>query len=262
MSVTTGDGQDIWIRSLTGESGARLTFAGGVHLRATWMPGSESVFFISDRTGEGALFRKPDDGGADAVPVPIVEERPVFDVAFSPDGEWIIFRTDNLAPGRGDLYALPTNGDSVPVELLATPAEEAVPALSPNGRWLAYQSDESGRREIYVRPFPNTQGSRWQVSTEGGREPLWANSGRELFYRDDNDDLIAVQVTQEPSFTSGPQRRLFSASPYLRSGFHQSYDITLDDQRFLMIREEAAEDDAGLVLVLNWFEVLNASVGN
>ena len=146
--------------------------------------------------------------------------------------------------------------------MIATPAEEEAPSLSPDGRWLAYTSDESGRREVYVRPFPNVSEARQLVSTDGGSEPLWAHSGRELFYRTADSKLIAVQVVRDPAFRLGTQRVLFSVERYEADVFDRNYDVTRDDQRFLMIRQDVGQNDGELILVLNWLEEVKREVGN
>ena len=261
VSILTAVGRHVWIKPLDGSPASRLTFAGAVNLRVAWTLDDQSVMFVSDRSGESLLYQKRADGATAAIRIPLYDERPVFGIEPSRDGSWLIFRTDNQAPGRGDILAV-ARGDTVPVELIATPAEEVASTLSPDGRWLAYTSDESGRREVYVRPFPNVSDARRQVSTSGGSEPLWAHSGRELFYRTSDNNLIAVQVVRDPAFSLGTQRRLFSVMRYKPDAFHRAYDVARDDQRFLMIRQEVGEDEGELILVLNWLEEVKRQVGN
>ena len=261
LTVTTAVGQHVWIKPLDGSPASRLTFAGAVNLRASWTLDDRSVMFVSDRSGASLLYQKRADGATAAARIPLYDERAVFGIEPSRDGSWLIFRTDNQAAGRGDILAIAA-GDTVPVELIATPAEEVAPTLSPDGRWLAYTSDESGRREVYVRPFPDVSETKLQVSTSGGSEPLWAHSGRELFYRTSDNNLIAVQVVRDPAFSLGTQRPLFSVVRYQPGPFNRAYDVTRDDQRFLMIRQEVGEDEGELILVLNWLEEVKRQVGN
>ncbi len=151
----------------------------------------------------------------------------------------------------------------MPVELVATDFSAHSPALSPNGRWLAYVSNESVRQEIYVRPFPDAGSALVQVSTDGGRDPVWAHSGRELFYRNGNNELVAVQVTVEPTFLPGQQDVLFSMNDYLPGEGHPMYDVSPDDQSFVMLRigdDETAASE--LILVQNFFEELKRLVPN
>jgi hypothetical protein len=144
------------------------------------------------------------------------------------------------------------------VPLVTTPAGEGEPALSPDGRWLAYVSDESGTSEVYVRPFPEVAAARWQVSTTGGGEPVWAHSGREIFYRNGRNELIAAEVRIGPSFSVGEQKTIFAITPYLDLGFMQSYNISPDDRRFLMVREGAPSQVSELILTENWLQELKA----
>ena len=146
---------------------------------------------------------------------------------------------------------------------MATGFQESAPAVSADGQWLAYVSNETGESQVYVRPFPNVDDGRWLVSADGGTEPVWGRSGRELFYRDGNGDMIAVEVRPGDAFTTGVQRVLFSTTEYRSNVFHQMYDVTPDGQRFVMIRMTGdPQDDFELIVVENFFEELKAKVGN
>ena len=138
------------------------------------------------------------------------------------------------------------------------------PAVSPDGRWLAYVSNEGGGRyEVYVRPFPNTSDGKWPVSTDGGIEPVWAHSGRELFYKgSENLTLMVLEVLPEPTFVIGERRALFAIQRFLLDPNYPQYDVTPDGQRFVMIRTRAVEEAGQLILVENFFEELKAKVGN
>jgi serine/threonine-protein kinase len=168
-------------------------------------------------------------------------------------------------PPTRDVYLFErgvTPADSAITPLVASDAyEEASIALSPDGRWLAYASNESGRYEVYVRPFPDVDAGRWQVSRDGGNEPLWAHSGEELFYRGENGDLIAVTLQPGTGFRAGEQRVLFSAAGYLSSASNTEYDITPDDQRFVFKRQIGVEEEGTqtltTVLVQNWLSELS-----
>jgi len=168
-----------------------------------------------------------------------------------------VLRRSVAEQGSGDIYAM-RSGDTALTPLILTPAQEGHPALSPDGRWLAYVSDESGNREVYVRPFPDAASARWQVSTTGGAEPVWAHSGRELFYRSAQNELVAAEVRRGPSFSVGEQRALFSVAPYFSLGPLQSYDVSPDDRRFLMLREGPLSQQSELILTENWAQELKA----
>ena len=132
-----------------------------------------------------------------------------------------------------------------------------MPEVSPDGLWIAYVSDQSGRNEIYVRPFPDINAGLWQISTAGGMQPLWSRNGRELFYRN-GDALMIVSVETEPGFMPGTPRVLFEGNFSAPQG-GRAYDISPDGERFLMMRDSAAARSE-LVVVENWFEELERLV--
>ena len=148
--------------------------------------------------------------------------------------------------------------------LLQTPLEERDAIISPDGRWMASYSNISGEFQIYVRPFPNVDGGQWQISTEGGRWPLWSRSGEELFYvvPGQNATVISVPVdTRNGAWNAGPPRKLFECGCFT-GGFGRSYDIAPDDQRFLMVKQLASDDENSpqIVVVRNWVEELKRLV--
>ena len=181
---------------------------------------------------------------------------------WSASGDWLIYRT-GITGGEGrDIFAWRSGPDSATVPVATAPGiDEHSPALSPDGKWLAYVSNESGQDEIYVRPFPNVREARWQVSTGGGTEPMWAHDGREIFYRNGSEDMVAVSVTTEPTFALGGYRKMGSVSTYRSDLNHRIYDVAADDERLLMIRARGGTEGSELVLVQNFFEELNEKVG-
>jgi hypothetical protein len=138
--------------------------------------------------------------------------------------------------------------------------------VSPDSRWIAYVSNETGRDEVVVRPFPNMNDGRWQVSTDGGDAPLWAHSGRELFYISGGGDAVAVPVQTTPSFSQGTSKVLFhvNQSGYLTPRWCCQWDVAPDDQRFLMALWAGLADPANrqIILVENWFEELKDRLPN
>ncbi len=141
-------------------------------------------------------------------------------------------------------------------EFLATPSFENMAMFSPDGKWLAYVSHESGRAEVYVRPYPKTEGVVRRVSDGGGRSPVWAPNGSELYFRGASGDLMAVAISLNPSFTSGRPRPLFPFEGRFRpSGNTSAYDIHPDGSRFIMVTQETpAPVPHQINVVLNWFE--------
>jgi serine/threonine-protein kinase len=236
---------------------ARVTFGGGSNRRPTWSSDGTRLLFISDRAGRDAVWSLRADGVGTATPV-VQADISIFEALWSPDGKWLVYRTDDDAgAGRGDIYGIRLEGDTTPVPLVATPAEETGPAISHDSRWLAYAADETGRKEIYVRPFPNTDDGKWLVSSNGGTEPAWSRSGRELFYRDGGGNLIAVSfAVSGGGFDVIEQTPLFGAQTYWAQDDHRWYDVTPDGRQFIMIDPGFAGGSTNLVKVTGLYAEL------
>jgi serine/threonine-protein kinase len=147
-----------------------------------------------------------------------------------------------------DIFAKGLGHDTGTVRLVAGTRAEVEPALSPDGKWLAYTSAESGRGEVFVRPFPDAQAAKWQVSTAGGGEPRWSHSGRELFYIAPDNTLVAVDLIPGPTFMAGRRRTLFPVTRFV--GGTGSWDLTPDDKRFVMIRSGAGNSSTSELVVV------------
>jgi serine/threonine-protein kinase len=235
----------VWVYDLSRGTFSPLTHRWDQH-GLVWTPNGERVLFNSDRSGVKNVFWKSADGSGDVERLLTADQRQC-PFSISPHGEVLAY--EQTHPSRGwDILMYSMDGDREPREFLVTEFNERWPRFSPDGRWIVYSSDEMGRWEIYVTPFPGP-GASVRVSTEGGRAPVWARSGRELFYRS-GDKMMAVAVETEPEFSAGRPRLLFEGR-YL-AGF----DISPDGQRFLMIREPEAEPVTELNVVFNWFEEL------
>jgi Tol biopolymer transport system component len=193
--------------------------------------------------------------GSDQAVVQAHEKSDLYNPRWTPDGKWLVFQTDVASPGSADIEGIRPGIDSAAVPLVASKFSDMAPSISPNGRWLAYASDESGRFEVYVVPFPNTRAAKWPVSTGGGAEPLWSHKGSELFYRDRSGYLVAVEVKTAPTFSLGRSTPLFPAGAFTSSVRGREYDVAPDDRRFLMIRPLAPDN---VIVVENWFEELKA----
>ena len=248
---------DIWIKRLDRGPSIKLTLEEKTDSYGAWTPDGRSVTFSSNVAGSFDLWTKRADGSSQAV-LQLHGTRGAFSPRWSPDGKWLVFRTDRYQSGAGDILGIRPGIDTVAVPLVATRFTESAPAISPDGRWLAYSSNESGQYDIYVVPFPNTAAAKWAVSTRGGTEPLWSHSGKELFYRDVAGNLVAVEVHSTPTFSSGRSTVLFPAGAYLSFARGTEYAIAPDDRRFLMIRQIAGSVPDELIVVDNWFDELKA----
>src|SRR3989441_7824028 len=253
--VANAEPLNIWIKRLDRGPSIKLTLEGNDNLGPAWTPDGRSVTFSSaPATGATDLRTERADGGAPAV-MQLHEKRNLYNAGWSPDGKWLIFRTDVSSPGSGDILAIRPGIDTAPVPVVATTFTEMSPALSPNGRWLAYVSNETGEDEIYVVPFPNTSAVKWAISAGGGTEPVWSHRGGELFYRAASGDLVAVAINTNPRFSLGRSAALFPAAGFTSLRFGPQYAVAPDDRRFLMIRAGTPDK---LIVVENWFEELRA----
>ena len=232
-----------------------------------WTPDGEYVTFISFREGGSDLYRRRADHTGEAELL-LDHERNLAQGFYSPDGEWLVLRTSGGSGVRGgrDILGFRPGVDSVPVPLVVTENDEQAPAVSPDGRWLAYLSDETGRNEVFIRPFPDTDRGKWQVSDGGANAPLWAHNGRELFFENTvtGELEVAEFTTTDDSFERGRVTTLFSVAPFYRSANGgSSYDIGLDDERFLLVRPvPGTASQEKWVLVQNFFEELKVRVPN
>jgi Tol biopolymer transport system component len=178
-------------------------------------------------------------------------------MSFSPDGQLLAFIEIDPTTGY-DIWVLRLS-DRKAQPFLRTQFNEGVPRFSPDGRWLAYISDESGRYEVYVQPYPGP-GGKWPISTEGGTEPVWNPNGRELFYRS-GDKMMAVDIATQPSFTAGKPRMLFEGTYEPTWATNPNYDVSADGQRFLMVKASEQEQASTQInVVQNWFEELKRQV--
>jgi Tol biopolymer transport system component len=233
VGMGAGSGLNIWIKQLDRGPSTRLTF-GNRDRRPAWSYDGRLVAFIRDSASTSAVYARPADGsGPDRLVAQL--DRLVQEVTWSPDGRWIVVRTDNTMSGAGDLVAVSTGDDSAPTPVAASPFTELHPAVSPDGRWLAYTSNESGGNEVYVRPFPGSHTVRWQVSNGGGMAPVWSPTGRELFFIGADGRLVAAQVQGGTTFTVTGLTTLFDASSFAIDNFHQSYDVAADGRSFVFL---------------------------
>ncbi len=228
--------------------------------RPAWDPSGEMISYIAPgANGLLTAWSVPAHGQTPARELRRVTSIPVQDGEYSPDGQWFVFRQGPVGPRQRDiLYARP-DPDSAAYPLAVTDADEFAPTLSPDGRWLAYVSGEEGREEIMVQPFPGP-GPRTRVSLDGGFEPRWAHSGRELFYRDRAGNLVAAEVRTGAGVSIGDRRVLFSATRFLNDRNATLYDVAPDDQRFLFI-EPVSGGELKWQLVRGFSNELESRVG-
>jgi Tol biopolymer transport system component len=259
---TRDEENDIWIWEFARATLTRLTFDPKFDGFPVWTPDSRRILFTSARAGVGNIFWQAADGTG--TPEQLTESsNQLFPTSISPDGTQVVFRDTTV----NDVMMLTLDKDRRVQPLVRTPFNERNGEISPDGRWLAYESNDSGRFEIYVRPFPDVNSGRWQVSTSGGLFPLWARNGRELFYTLPAGGLMQVSVERATSWTASPPTKLLDG-PYAW-GFPgltvRAYDISPDGSRFLLLKPVGGSPDQAamspsLIVVQNFFEELRRLV--
>ena len=252
--------RDIWVHDFAGRTTTRLT-NGGSNNSPAWTPDSTRVAFSSTSGGVSRLFWKAAEAGGQ--PEPLTTEAATYVTNWTPDGRSFLFlRSDPKT--RYDIWSFSV-ADKKSTAVIQTPAQERWPDLSPDGRWLAYVSDETGRDEVYVQPFPGS-GSKRRISASGGVAPLWSRSGREIFYLLYPDDLdptkpevaLAAEVKTSPSFASSEGRVLFDFNNYAGGVPIRPWDVAQDGRFLLIANKRQTMRVTHIQLVVNWVDELKA----
>jgi serine/threonine-protein kinase len=255
VAVTTGGATyDIWVINLSRGDATRLIGEGSNQF-PVWTPDGKRLTYRATRGRTRNVFWRMADGSG-------IEERLTTGEgihaphSWSPDGQTLLFQ--DATRGR-DILALKLP-DRQTEPFLRTRFREVASQFSPDGRWVAYVSDESGRQEVYVRPYPGP-GAKWQISTDGGEQPVWNPNGRELFYRSGH-KMMAVDVVAQPVFATGTPKVLFTGDYASAPTPSPNYDVSRDGRRFLMVQPSKQENAtlSQIVVVLNWHEELKRLV--
>jgi serine/threonine protein kinase/Tol biopolymer transport system component len=243
----------IWLLDVLRGMSTKFTFEWGAGM-PVWSPDASHIVFASSREGPPALYQRPTSGpvGQDEVLVKGGDNHPTD---WSPDGRTIVYEVLD-AKTRNDLWLLSLSGQRKSVPLIRSPFNETGGRISPDGRWMAYASDESGRDEMYVTNYPEPRG-KWRVSPEGGTQAEWRRDGRELFYRAPDRKVMAVPIKSGANFDAGTPQALFEippdVGPWLQGGVDQrEYAVSSDGQRFLIGVKVGEESSAPLTVVVNW----------
>jgi serine/threonine-protein kinase len=267
FSIGSGQGDDIWVKDLDRDTPSRLSFLPGQNRWPVWTPDGKNIVFQSNNPAAPGLYWIRSDGSGE---VQRLTDGKLGEVpySFSPDGRRLAFHQSGNGSSPDIFTALveadPARGaGGVPLgkpELfLGTPFVEILPAFSPDGRWLAYQSSESGTFEIYVRPFPGP-GGRWQVSTAGGRFPRWSRDGRDVLFETlDNRVMAASYAAKADSFAAG-KPRVWAEVRLRNVGVYSNYDLAPNGKRLAaFVADDSANDQKGsthLTFLLNFFDEL------
>jgi eukaryotic-like serine/threonine-protein kinase len=248
ISLSPGD---LWLVDLIRGSQSRFSFGGLSGRSSVWSPDGSHIFFAGGRASGPGIYQKSSDGSGNEEP--LVKKATAEPCDVSPDGRFLLYQQNDPQTGV-DLWLLPLFGDRQPKPFLQTKFDEASGRFSPDGRWVAYTSNESGPYEVFVQPFPGP-GGKWQVSTGSGEQPAWGSDGKQLFYIA-GDELIVVEVKTGAQFEAGQPRELFDEPTGLiahgaSGGVH--YAVSADAKRFLVLKQtEAAGLEVPLTVVVNW----------
>ncbi|MEO8190046.1 MAG: protein kinase [Acidobacteriota bacterium] len=250
MDIRDPTGQaDIWIYDLSRRVSTRFTSEPADNVFPVWSPDGSRIVFESNRKGSDDLYQKVSSGTGNDEELLVQEGRLLVPTDWSSDGRFVVHNLIDSRTKRGwdlGIYSVAEKKSSV---FLSTPSSEANGRFSPDVRWLAYTSDESGRYEVYVRPFPGP-GGKWQISTAGGGQPVWNPNGKEIFYASADNKMMAVDVKTDSGFEAGTARALFELT--LKSGTGWKYDVSPDGQRFLANTVMGEVKANPITLVLNW----------
>ncbi len=255
LAITVaGATDDVWVYEFARGTFARLTVAGN-NFSPIWTRDGKKVTFVSCKDGQCRILQKPYDASG-SEDVLTTSQYGIGADSWSPNGKVLAY-TEWNPNTSGDIFVLQLDGDRKPQPFLRTQFTEWGPAFSPDGHWIAYTSDESGRYEVYVRPFPDT-GGKWQISTEGGEEPVWAHDGKEIFYRN-GEKWMAASVRIGSAFSAETPHLLFES--YFINVPGLSHDVVPDGARQMMIQPNAQDNNPRqLNVVVNWLEELKRRV--
>ncbi len=255
----TGIG-DIWVFDLHRQTRTRLTFGPASQSYPVWSPDGKTIYFLSLPKGIAHIYAKAADGSGTVRTVLDTGDTSEVPRSVSPDGRYLIYERKAPSDTGYHIWALPLiadgrssdgkSGNGKPFPIVQSSFDEGYPAVSPDGKWMAYQSVESGRREVYITAFPGG-GAKWQVSSDGGLVPRWRRDGKELFFLDGSDKLVAVEVsTTGGAVQLGTPHALFQSLGIQRD--FGPYDVTADGKRFIINSGNLKEGAEPMTLVLNW----------
>jgi dipeptidyl aminopeptidase/acylaminoacyl peptidase len=250
-------GGDIWVQDLQRGNSIRYTFSGH-NFSPSWSRDGKYVMFTSDRDGGANLYRKA-AGGATGDEMMLGSGVAAFVEDVTPDGEWMVYGGQTKT--GFDVLRVPLNRKGDPETIVSSPFFDGLSKISPDGKWIAWESDEGGRRQVFAQPFPKAT-SKFQISTDGGRYVRWSATGNEIFYLKDDGTLMSASVRVEgDALVASTPKTLFKTDPIISnhrgSGLDLPYDVTNDGQRFIVNERVApTSQQSPISVVVNWTSLL------
>ena len=245
LTIAAGGQRDIWIYDIPSRTSTRLTTDGSSNERPEWSPDGKRVLYRTARSNRASLWWRAADLSDSEVPLLSAKRADFFEGVFTPDGRGLVYQLDTAG---ADIMYRGMTGDTTPRLIAGTPAIETQMRVSPDGKWIAYVTTESGTDQVVVQPFPGP-GARTQVSTDVGREPVWSRDGRRLIYRD-NKNFVAATVSIAPAFAVTARQILFP-DVFARAAYHANYDVLPDGQTVLLLKSSEAPQ---LMVVHDWID--------
>jgi Tol biopolymer transport system component len=251
VSTTESGEPEIWVKQLRTGTYSKLSFDVTGADRPVWTPDGRKVAFLATRNGRRTAWMRRADGSDSTRPASPGSTQ-LDEIWLDQAGRYIVLRSEGAGVGSRRLLVVENGADTVPRTLIQSQFDHYSMALSPNGRWIAYVSEESGAPEVYVRPFPNVDSARIAISVGGGIEPLWRRDGAELFFRTSRGEMFAVPVNTGTQFEHGTPQLLFAVPGLLQSIYHRGYDVHPDGKRFLMVASYGGLSTHQLSIIFNW----------
>jgi len=249
LSRTTNSNRDVWVVDTARVTSTRVTFGPSTEANPAWSPDGKWIAFTGASAGDGLYEKAADGSGEERLVAKLDGAGGVND--WSSDGRFIAYRADGRPQTQADVWIVPMDGKSNPFVFLQTPYDEDNATFSPDVHWIAYESDESGDKQVYVQPFPPT-GAKYQISRNGGTRPRWRADGREIFFVASDGSMMAAKVNIERPYETETPVRLFDSGIATRTARARMYAVTADGNRFLLAVPRQRATPTPITVIVNW----------